>query len=59
MKALSDLGAIAPQVFLPTKVKSNERYPSSANYAKFDEVTYMMVQAGRNDDGTDPWTATL
>ncbi len=25
---------------------------------KYGEVTYMMVQAGRNDDGTDPWTAS-
>ena len=25
---------------------------------KHQEITYMMVQAGRNDDGTDPWTAS-
>ncbi len=25
---------------------------------KHSEVTYIMVQAGRNDDGTDPWTAS-
>src|SRR5699024_8648392 len=25
---------------------------------KYDEVSYVMVQAGRNDDGTDPWTAS-
>src|SRR5699024_281605 len=25
---------------------------------EFDEVTYVMVQAGRNDDGTDPWTTS-
>lgn len=25
---------------------------------KHSEVTYIMVQAGRNDDGTDPWTSS-
>lgn len=29
-----------------------------ARTLKYDEVTYIMVQAGRNDDGTDPWTAS-
>ena len=29
-----------------------------ARTLKHSEITYMMVQAGRNDDGTDPWTAS-
>ena len=29
-----------------------------AKTLKHSEITYMMVQAGRNDDGTDPWTAS-
>jgi cobalt-zinc-cadmium resistance protein CzcA len=27
-----------------------------ARTLKYEEVTYIMVQAGRNNDGTDPWT---
>lgn len=29
-----------------------------ARTIKYEEVEYVMVQAGRNDDGTDPWTAS-
>ncbi|NIG54708.1 efflux RND transporter permease subunit [Chitinophaga sp. Cy-1792] len=57
-----DEGSIWVQVQLPPGVsleKSKEMSDSlRAHTMKFGEVTYMMVQAGRNDDGTDPWTAS-
>ncbi|HTN16418.1 MAG TPA: efflux RND transporter permease subunit, partial [Chitinophagaceae bacterium] len=57
-----DEGSIWVQVQLPPGVslqKSQEMSDSlRARTMKFGEVTYMMVQAGRNDDGTDPWTAS-
>jgi len=55
-----DEGSIWLQVSLPpgitlekSKQMSNELRRVTMQY---DEVTYMMVQAGRNDDGTDAWT---
>lgn len=57
-----DEGSIWLQVQLPPGVslaKSKEMSDSlRAHTMKYEEVTYMMVQAGRNDDGTDPWTAS-
>lgn len=57
-----DEGSIWLQVQLPPGVslqKSKEMTDTLRQHTmKFDEVTYMMVQAGRNDDGTDPWTAS-
>jgi len=57
-----DEGSIWLQVELPPGVsieKSREMSVSlRAHTMKFDEITYVMVQAGRNDDGTDPWTAS-
>ncbi len=55
-----DEGTIWLQVQLPpgiTLERSREMADSlRAVTMKHDEVTYMMIQAGRNDDGTDPWT---
>ena len=55
-----DEGSIWLQVTLPPGIsleKSKELSDSlRARTMKYDEVTYMMVQAGRNDDGTDPFT---
>lgn len=57
-----DEGSIWLQVELPSGLsveKSKEMSDSlRKNTIKYDEVTYVMVQAGRNDDGTDPWTAS-
>lgn len=55
-----DEGSIWLQVSLPPGItvdKSKEMSDSlRAHTLKFPEVTYVMVQAGRNDDGTDAWT---
>lgn len=55
-----DEGSIWLQVALPpgiTVEKSKEMSDAlRARTLQFDEATYMMVQAGRNDDGTDAWT---
>ncbi|WP_430614543.1 efflux RND transporter permease subunit [Flavobacterium sp. JP2137] len=55
-----DEGSIWLQVQLPPGIsieKSKEMSDTlRARTMKYDEVTYMMVQAGRNDDGTDPFT---
>jgi cobalt-zinc-cadmium resistance protein CzcA len=55
-----DEGSIWLQVSLPpgitlekSKEMSNELRRVTLQH---EEVTYMMVQAGRNDDGTDAWT---
>ena len=57
-----DEGSIWLQVQLPPGIslaKSKEMSDTLRRHTmKFEEVTYMMVQAGRNDDGTDPWTAS-
>ncbi len=57
-----DEGSIWLQVTLPPGIsldKSKELSDSlRARTMKYDEVTYIMVQAGRNDDGTDPFTAS-
>ncbi|GAB4198756.1 MAG: CusA/CzcA family heavy metal efflux RND transporter [Bacteroidia bacterium] len=55
-----DEGSIWLQVQLPPGIslqKSKELSDTlRARTMKYPEVTYVMVQAGRNDDGTDPWT---
>lgn len=57
-----DEGSVWVQVQLPPGIsleKSKEMSDSLRQRTmKYPEVTYMMVQAGRNDDGTDPWTAS-
>lgn len=53
-------GSIWLQVTLPPGIsveKSREMSDTlRARTMKYPEVTYVMVQAGRNDDGTDPFT---
>jgi cobalt-zinc-cadmium resistance protein CzcA len=55
-----DEGSIWLQVKLPpgiTLEKSSEISDTlRARTMKYPEVTYIAVQAGRNDEGTDPWT---
>ncbi|WP_313138554.1 CusA/CzcA family heavy metal efflux RND transporter [Myroides sp.] len=55
-----DEGSIWLQVTLPPGIsleKSKEMSDTlRARTMKYDEVTYIMVQSGRNDDGTDPFT---
>lgn len=57
-----DEGSIWLQVNLPpgiTVEKSRELSDTLRQRTmKYPEVTYVAVQAGRNDDGTDPWTAS-
>lgn len=57
-----DEGSIWLQVQLPPGIsveKSREMSDTLRQRTmRYDEVTYIMVQAGRNDDGTDPWTAS-
>ncbi len=57
-----DEGSIWLQVQLPPGIsleKSKEMSDTlRLRTLKHPEVTYVMVQAGRNDDGTDPWTAS-
>lgn len=55
-----DEGSLWLQVSLPPGITLEKSKEMSNELRKitmqFDEVTYMMVQAGRNDDGTDAWT---
>lgn len=55
-----DEGSIWLQVTLPPGIsleKSKELSDTlRARTMKYPEVTYIMVQSGRNDDGTDPFT---
>lgn len=57
-----DEGSIWLQVQLPPGISLEKSKELSdelrAKTMKYGEVTYVMVQAGRNDDGTDPWTAS-
>lgn len=57
-----DEGSLWLQVQLPPGIslaKSKELSDTlRARTMKYEQVTYIMVQAGRNDDGTDPWTAS-
>lgn len=56
-----DEGSIWLQVQLPPGITLEKAREMSdtlrSRTMKYSEVTYMMVQAGRNDDGTDPFTA--
>lgn len=56
-----DEGSIWLQVQLPPGITLEKSKAMSDELRrrtmKHKEVTYMMVQAGRNDDGTDPFTA--
>jgi cobalt-zinc-cadmium resistance protein CzcA len=55
-----DEGSIWLQVSLPPGISLEKSKEMSDTLRKrtlqYGEVTYMMVQAGRNDDGTDAWT---
>lgn len=55
-----DEGSIWLQVNLPPGISVEKSKALSdtlrAHTMKYPEVTYIMVQAGRNDDGTDPFT---
>ncbi|RME19880.1 MAG: efflux RND transporter permease subunit [Bacteroidetes bacterium] len=55
-----DEGSIWLQVSLPPGITLEKSKEMSKELRRItlqhDEVTYMMVQAGRNDDGTDAWT---
>ncbi|MDE7141326.1 MAG: efflux RND transporter permease subunit, partial [Muribaculaceae bacterium] len=55
-----DEGSIWLQVSLPPGISVEKSKALSdtlrARTMKYPEVTYVMVQAGRNDDGTDPFT---
>lgn len=57
-----DEGSIWLQVQLPPGISLAQSKEMSdtlrTRTLKHSEITYMMVQAGRNDDGTDPWTAS-
>lgn len=57
-----DEGSIWLQVQLPPGISLDKAKEMSnalrQQTMKHHEVTYVMVQAGRNDDGTDPWTAS-
>ncbi|QIY92790.1 efflux RND transporter permease subunit [Chryseobacterium gallinarum] len=57
-----DEGSIWLQVQLPPGISLAQSKEMSdtlrARTLKHKEITYMMIQAGRNDDGTDPWTAS-
>jgi len=57
-----DEGSIWLQVQLPPGISLAKAKEMSdtlrSRTLKHSEITYMMVQAGRNDDGTDPWTAS-
>lgn len=57
-----DEGSIWLQVQLPPGVSLKKSQEMSdtlrAHTMKYPEITYILVQAGRNDDGTDPWTAS-
>lgn len=57
-----DEGSIWLQVQLPPGISLAQSKEMSdtlrSRTLKHPEITYMTVQAGRNDDGTDPWTAS-
>lgn len=57
-----DEGSIWLQVQLPPGISLAQSKEMSdtlrARTLKHPEITHMMIQAGRNDDGTDPWTAS-
>ncbi|HEV2287245.1 MAG TPA: CusA/CzcA family heavy metal efflux RND transporter, partial [Steroidobacteraceae bacterium] len=55
-----DEGALWLQVQLPTGLSLDKASDMASELRreirKFPEVSYVVTQTGRNDDGTDPWT---
>jgi heavy metal efflux system protein len=55
-----DEGSLWLQVQLPTGLSLNKASDMASDLRrailKFPEVSYVVTQTGRNDDGTDPWT---
>ena len=55
-----DEGALWLQVQMPTGLALNKATDMASalrrEILKFPEVSYVVTQTGRNDDGTDPWT---
>jgi len=55
-----DEGALWLQVQMPTGLALNKASDMASELRrailKFPEVSYVVTQTGRNDDGTDPWT---
>src|ERR1700689_5325220 len=55
-----DEGALWLQVQMPTGLALNKASDMASDLRrailKYPEVSYVVTQAGRNDDGTDPWT---
>jgi cobalt-zinc-cadmium resistance protein CzcA len=55
-----DEGALWLQVQMPTGLSLNKASDMASDLRrailKYPEVSYVVTQTGRNDDGTDPWT---
>jgi cobalt-zinc-cadmium resistance protein CzcA len=55
-----DEGALWLQVQMPTGLSLNKASDMASDLRravlKYPEVSYIVTQTGRNDDGTDPWT---
>ena len=55
-----DEGSLWLQVQMPTGLALNKASDMASDLRreilKFPEVSYVVTQTGRNDDGTDPWT---
>jgi cobalt-zinc-cadmium resistance protein CzcA len=55
-----DEGALWLQVQMPTGLALNKASDMASDFRrtilKYPEVSYVVTQTGRNDDGTDPWT---
>jgi heavy metal efflux system protein len=55
-----DEGSLWLQVQMPTGLALNQASDMAADLRravlKYPEVSYIVTQVGRNDDGTDPWT---
>jgi cobalt-zinc-cadmium resistance protein CzcA len=55
-----DEGALWLQVQMPTGLALNQASDMASDLRrvilKYPEVSYVVTQTGRNDDGTDPWT---
>jgi cobalt-zinc-cadmium resistance protein CzcA len=55
-----DEGSLWLQVQMPTGLALNKASDMASDLRreilKFPEVSYIVTQTGRNDDGTDPWT---
>src|SRR5579863_8447506 len=57
-----DEGTLWLQVQMPTGLSLNKASDMASDLRreilKFPEVSYVVTQTGRNDDGTDPWTVS-